>query len=143
MADVRPRSSPAQLVEKRASLLSILDGCARAGHVCPSLGRLAGLLRLAPGTVHEMFQSLRNAKVISWTLAKVAFGGGRIRVVTIRATGLTTALPGTAKQRAQPKKPGPVFIGPPVRILDREGADAARFLELEARDRDERARAQA
>lgn len=138
------RTSSAAMADKKKSLLAIIEGAARNGHVCPSLSRLAELLRLGTNTVHEMLHSLRNERVISWTLV-FGFGaaGGRVRVVTIKATGARTAMPGkSAKQRGRPaRSAGPVFIGPPVRTLT--GAEfRKRADELERRDRAERARAE-
>lgn len=135
------RTSRVDMADKKQSLLAIIEGAARNGHVCPSLSRLAELLRLGTNTVHELLHSLRNERVISWTLV-FGFGaaGGRRRVVTIKATGARTALPGkTAKQRGRPaRSAGPVFIGPPVRVL--EGREfERRKRELERRDRAERA----
>jgi hypothetical protein len=144
MPATRTRSTPEQMADKRRSLLALIEGAARQGHVCPSLGRLAALLRLSANRVHEMLHQLRSEKAITW---KIVYGGAhatRVRVATITASGLKTAMPGmNAKQRAQPAKPaGPTFIGPPVRTL--AGAEfRRRKAELEARDRDERARAQA
>ena len=141
---LRHRSTPAQMADKKRSILAIIEGAARSGRVCPSLTTLAGLLRLGGNRIHEMMNQLRAEKAITWRI--VFRGPTRVRVATITASGLTTALPGPAPNlRAKlkgPEKPGPVFIGPPVRTL--AGAEfRRRKAELEARDRDERARAQA
>ena len=143
----RTRSTPDQMADKKRSILAIIEGAARSGRVCPSLTTLAGLLRLGGNRIHELLNQLRAEKAIKWRI--VFRGPTRVRVATITASGLTTALPGPANNlRAKPKqsaKPGPVFIGPPVRDLrqDDPAKFTARKAELEQRDRDERARAQA
>lgn len=140
----RHRSSPDEISDKKQSLMALIEGAARNGHCCPGLHQVALLLRISTKSAHELFQSLRNERLISWQIV-FGFGGvgQRVRVVTIKATGARTALPGkTAKQRGRPAKPaGPVFIGPPVRTLT--GAEfRKRAAELEQRDRAERARAE-
>lgn len=130
------RSTPEEIAEKKASLLAILEGSARNGHVCPGLGRLAVLLRLGTGTIHDLLNSLRNDKAITWEI--VGSMNGKTRVVTITSSGATTARPKYASRPA-PKADPVTFTGPPVRFLD--GVEfLKRKNELEKRDSAERAR---
>jgi hypothetical protein len=142
----RHRTSSDVIAEKKLSLLAIIEGAARNGHVCPGLTQLSLLLHLNPKTIHAMFHSLRNDGVISWSIV-FGFGatGQKVRVVTIKATGARTAMPGRKKHVDRESTFKPTAEGCGVRDLrkDNPAAFQAWKLHYESIDRAERAKEQA
>jgi DNA-binding Lrp family transcriptional regulator len=97
----KPRkSAPPQLSPKKRALMEVLDATARHGKVCPGLAGLAKLLGVSATTAMELLRSLRGAGLITWITPYCGTGLGKVRIVTIVATGQTTAKPETAWRRS-------------------------------------------
>lgn len=84
---------PFDPVAKKAALLEILDATARHGKVCPRISELSRLLAVPHGRIDELTKALRSDGKITWQLVYCGTGLGYVRIVTITATGDTTARP--------------------------------------------------
>ena len=87
-----PRN-PFDPVAKKAALFEILDATARHGKVCPRISELCRLLAISDTRIDELLKALRSDGMISWQTVYCGTGLGNVRIVTIRATGATTARP--------------------------------------------------
>lgn len=88
---------------KGTALLALLTQYADNGWVCPSLPGLAKLTGINQSTVGEYLRRLRKARKITQRIIHVA-PHGRARVVTITATGKSTATPAPSR-RQKPERP--------------------------------------
>lgn len=84
---------PFDPVAKKAALFEILDATARHGKVCPRAAELARLLAVSITKIDELLKALRSDGKITWQLVYCGTGLGYVRIVTIRASGATTARP--------------------------------------------------
>lgn len=122
-------------------LLTILIQHVENGWVCPSLPRLAQMIGVSDSTIGTYLKRLRQAGVITSRLIDVK-PFGRARVVTITATGKSTATPQPSTRFNKPQEPP--FT--PIAGLTTAGRRltgeefAARAAELLARDAEERRR---
>lgn len=87
-----PRN-PFDPVAKKAALFEILDATARHGKVCPRVSELSRLLAVSHTKIDELLRALRTDGKITWHLVYCGTGLGYVRIVTIGASGATTARP--------------------------------------------------
>lgn len=85
--------NPFDPVAKKAALFEILDATARHGKVCPRATELARLLAVSITKIDELLKALRGDGKITWQTVYCGTGLGNVRIVTIAATGDTTARP--------------------------------------------------
>lgn len=85
--------NPFDPAAKKAALFGILDATARHGKVCPRAAELARLLAVSITKIDELLRALRSDGKITWQLVYCGTGLGNVRIVTIAATGATTARP--------------------------------------------------
>lgn len=127
---------------KGTALLALLTQYADNGWVCPSLPGLAKLTGINISTVSEYLRRLRKAKKITQRIIHVA-PHGQARIVTITATGKSTATPQPSRRFNTPEKPAftpaPDAITTAGRRLEGEEFKR-RAAELMARDAEDRRR---
>ena len=85
--------SPLDAAEIDAELFEMLEDLAEANEPCPPAETLSRQLGLSRTGLFIAFARLREAGLIDWKMAQAGQGDGRLRVVTIRASGLSTRLP--------------------------------------------------
>jgi len=90
---MRTPRNPFDPVAKKAALFEILDATARHGKVCPRAAELARLLAISITKIDELLKDLRGDGKITWQTVYCGTGLGNVRIVTIAATGATTARP--------------------------------------------------
>lgn len=121
----------------RAALLDLLTKHADNGWMCPTVKQLAAALDAGMSTVAKHIEDLRKDGTISWRLVKLP-PNRQVRIVTIAATGKTTAEPKIGKKIVDTRPAfAPTETGSAVRILT-GAAFEKRKRELEARDVAER-----
>ena len=74
-------------------LFDWLSDLARARAICPTTLRLAGRLGISPTEARLAFERLRAEGLIDWTVVHCGPIHGRVRRVTILATGQSTSTP--------------------------------------------------
>lgn len=84
---------PFDAAAKKAALFEILDATARHGKVCPRISELSRLLAISHTRIDELLKDLRGDGKITWQTVYCGTGLGNVRIVTITATGATTARP--------------------------------------------------
>lgn len=125
----------------RAALLELLTAHADNGWMCPTVKQFAAALDAGMSTVAKHMEDLRKDGVISWRLIKLP-PNRQVRIVTIAATGKSTATPQPSTRFNKPQEPP--FT--PIAGLTTAGRRltgeefAARAAELLARDAEERRR---
>ena len=124
---------------KGTALYDVLNTHAENGWVCPSIPKLALLCGIEKSSVSTYLLRLRKSgKITSWLVNVRPFG--QARIVTIAATGKSTAMPQPTKRYNKPA--APAFT--PIAGLTSAGRFLtgpefeARAAELMARDTEER-----
>lgn len=126
----------------RAALLELLTAHADNGWMCPTVKQFAAALDAGMSTVAKHMEDLRKDGVISWRLIKLP-PNRQVRIVTIAATGKSTAEPKLGKKIVDTRPAfAPTEHGSHVRILSGREFEK-RKRELEARDAEERRKREA
>lgn len=85
------------LSDTENELLDLLGELARVNEICPNKYRLARQIGTTPFLAQFALERLREEGLIDWTIHRKGRGLGKVRVVTVRATGESTRLPQTGK----------------------------------------------
>lgn len=83
------RLSQGEMAQKAEALFNMVEAHARGGLRCPGMFSLAVSLGVSTDTVATLFNRLRDEKRIAWHI-ETNRDTGRLRVVTILKSGLTT-----------------------------------------------------
>lgn len=97
----RPYLRTPERTGKKAELLAYLTECARLGKMCPKLTDLGIRLAVSAEQAYAMLGDLRTERKISWRTVYCGPQIGKVRIVTVTATGQTTIRP--VYQEARPK----------------------------------------
>lgn len=124
-----------------SALLAVLTQHAENGWVCPSIPRLALLCGIEKSSVSTYLLRLRKAGKITSRLVNVK-PFGQARVVTIAATGKSTAMPQPTKRFNKPAAPAFTPVAGLTSAGRRlEGEEFERYARMyEAREAEERRR---
>lgn len=82
--------APGELERVGDAVVALIEEAARGGHQCPTARMLSKTLGISARTIHRILFSLKDDGKISWRLTNP--GPGIVRIVTVKASGLTTAL---------------------------------------------------
>lgn len=96
-------AKPEEMAARKQKLLDVLTEYARLEMVCPSMARLGREIGTTGDSVGAMLQTLRAEKKITWQIVWCGTGVGKVRLVTITATGHSTVKP-APEIRKQPRK---------------------------------------
>lgn len=95
-----PQARRAKLKEQ---LVALIEQAARNGQIAPTNRPTAKMLQISEKTGDGLFNELRKEGRISWRTVQTG-PKGMMRIITVTASGLTTAEPEQVKARPRPSR---------------------------------------
>lgn len=98
------RISRARREELKNELVAMIEAAARDGKIAPTYRPAAKTLKVSEKTSNRLYYELREEGRITWHTVQTG-PKGLMRVITVKASGLTTATPEQVKAKPRAAKP--------------------------------------